>query len=113
MLYQIIAVCVISGIVGAKKPMFGGLAGLILSPLIHLIFYKFDSTIFLYLCPIGLVIGLCSGGIVNWLFFGGTSDINRKPYYNPMSTGKGSSGGGIIYTDEEQKNATENQRHIK
>ncbi len=107
-IYQIIAVCVISGIAGIKKPIYGGLAGLILSPLIHVVFYKFDLFLFLIFMSIGFVIGICLGSILNW-FFGGRDDLNRKPYYTSMHITGGGMGSGIVYTDEEEKNAKQNE----
>lgn len=114
MIYLIISVCIISGIVGAKKPIYGGFTGLVLFPLIPLFFYKFDSTLFLILLPIGFTLGLFLGGVVNRLFYGARGDEKRKPYYKSISSGTGFSfGGGIVYTDEEEKNAKENQDSIK
>jgi Na+-driven multidrug efflux pump len=113
MIYMIIAVCVISGGAGVKKPIYGGLTGLVLFSLIPFFFYKFDLTLFLIVAPIGFVLGLFFGGIVNWLFYRTTADKKRKPHYKSVSSGTGFSfGGGIVYTDEEQKNAKENQEAI-
>ena len=110
MIYLIIAVCVVSGIVGVKKPIYGGLTGLILSPLAHVLFYKFSSLIFCLLFPIGFAIGIVCGGIVHWFFYGGTASDNSKPYYHAMHSWGGAKGSGIIYTDEEEKNAKQNER---
>jgi hypothetical protein len=50
-----------------------------------------------------------------WIFHGSDSNQqNTKPYVMPITKGGGNSGrGGIIYTDEEVKNAEENKRTIK
>ena len=114
MIYMIIAVCVISGVAGVKKPIYGGLTGLILFPLIPLFFYKFDSTLFLILLPLEFALGLFFGRTFNWIFYGVRDDMKGKPHYKSISSGTGFSfGGGIVYTDEEQKNAKENEESIK
>jgi len=103
-------VCVLSGVAGIKKPIYGGLAGLLLSPLIHVIFYKFDLFIFSILFPAGFIIGIFFGSIVNGLFFvSREDDRNPKLYYRPVHK----SGGGIVYTNEEEKNAKENEDALK
>ncbi|MCW8892224.1 MAG: hypothetical protein OQL18_02765 [Deltaproteobacteria bacterium] len=110
MFYHAVIVCVLSGVAGIKKPIYGGLAGLFLSPLIHVIFYKFDLFIFSILLPAGFIIGIFFGSLVNGLFFGSRDDDrNSKPYYRPVHK----SGGGIVYTNEEEKNAKENEERIK
>lgn len=109
MIYQIIAVCVASAIAGIKKPIYGGLTGAILSPIVHLLFYKFDLTIFFILFPVGFAIGTTMAGITNWFFCGAMDDKNRKPYYTSIHMPGGNTGSGIVYTEEEEKNAKQNE----
>ena len=109
MIYQIIAVCIISAIAGIKKPIYGGLTGSILSPIVHLLFYQFDSFLFAILIPIGFVIGISLGGVLNFLFYGVKDDKSSKLHYRSMHVSGGNMGSGIVYTDEEEKNAKQNE----
>ena len=110
MFFHAVIVCVLSAIAGIKKPIYGGLAGFLLSPLIYVIFYKFDLFIFSILFPAGFIIGIFGASIVNGLLFSSPDDDrNQKPYYRPVHK----SGAGIVYTDEEEKNAKENKERTK
>ena len=42
MLYQIIAFFIISGIAAIRRPIYGGLAGMVAAPGIYVAFYSFD-----------------------------------------------------------------------
>jgi hypothetical protein len=109
-----ISIIVLTGIVGIKKPIYGGIAGLIIAPLIHHIFQPFSSYVFFALFPMGFVIGLFIGKISNWFFSGFRGGKhNVGPSYISM-TGRagGNQRGGIVYTDEEMKNAKANQNTI-
>lgn len=111
----IISLIVISGIVGIRKPIYGGLAGLIIAPLIHYIFQSFSTYLFYALFPIGFLAGWLIGRISNWFFSGYRGGKhNVGPSYIPM-TGRagGDQRGGIVYTDEEMKNVKANQNTIK
>jgi hypothetical protein len=111
----LITIIVVSGIVGIKKPIYGGIAGLIAAPLIHYIFQSFNSYMFFALFPIGYFAGLLIGKISNWFFSGFRGGKhNVGPSYSSM-TGRAGGGqrGGIVYTDEEMKNAKANQNTIK
>jgi len=110
-----ISIIVLSGIVGLKKPIYGGIAGLIIAPLIHYIFQPFSLYVFFALFPIGFFAGLLIGKISNWFFSGFRGgNHNVGPSYISM-TGRagGNQRGGIVYTDEEMKNAKANQNTIK
>jgi len=113
MIYQILAVCVVSAIAGIKKPIYGGLAGATLSPIVYLLFYEFDSFLFAIIIPIGFAIGISLGGALNFLFSAVLHDENRRPYYTSMHVTGSSMGSGIVYTDEEEKNAEQNEDKLE
>jgi hypothetical protein len=111
----LISIIVISGIFGIRKPIYGGFAGLIIAPLIHYSLQSFSLYLFMALFPIGFFVGWLIGILFNWFssgFRGGKHNVG--PSYIPM-TGRagGSQRGGIVYTDEEMKNAKVNQNTIK
>jgi hypothetical protein len=111
----LIAIVVLSGVVGIKKPIYGGIAGLITAPLVHYIFQSFSSYMFFALFPIGFVAGWLAGKLSNWFFSGFRGGKhNVGPSYISM-TGRagGDQRGGIVYTEEEIKNAKANRTAIK
>lgn len=109
--YKIIAFFIISGIAAIKRPIFGGLAGMIAAPAIYYVFNSFDLPTILVLSVFGFTIGLL-WGVFAWNFFHGEeyNQQNKKTYVMPMSKAGTGQRGGIIYTDEEEKNARENKR---
>jgi len=66
----LIALFIISGLIGMKKPIFGGFAGLIAAPAIHYFFHTFNLIFFIALFPIGFLAGWIFGTIVSWFFSG-------------------------------------------
>jgi hypothetical protein len=115
MIHKIILFAIISGLAGIKRPIYGGLAGLISAPVIYMIFSPFDLPTVLVLAAFGFGFGLLCGR-VSWLIFRGADDNqqNTKPYVMPITKGGGSGQRGeIIYTDEEAKNAEDNKRPIR
>ena len=114
MLYQIIAFFIISGIAAIKKPIYGGLAGLVTAPVIYVVFNSFDLPTVCVLSAFGFGFGLI-WGVFAWNFIHGEeyNQQNKKTYVMPMYRAGTGQRGGIIYTDEEEKNARENERKIK
>jgi hypothetical protein len=111
MIYKIIALIIISCLAGIKKPIYGGLAGMIAAPVMSIICSPFDLPTVVVLAPFGFGFGLILG-LLAWKIFHG-SEYNRqneKTYYMPMSRNMR---GGIIHTDEEEKNAKDNKRKNK
>lgn len=114
MIYKIITFALISGIAGMKKPIYGGLAGLISAPVLSMIFSPFDLPTFLILMPFGFGLGLVCGRVSWWIFHGFDRDRQKtKTHVMPITGAGGGQRGCIIYTDEEEKNAKENKRRIK
>ncbi len=111
MTYKIIIFIIVSCLAGIKKPIYGGLAGMIAAPVMSFIFTPFDLPTVVVLAPFGFGFGLILG-ILAWNIFHGSeyNKQNEKTYYMPMSRNMR---GGIIHTDEEEKNAKENKRKIK
>ena len=115
MIYKIIFFAIISCLAGIKRPIYGGLAGLISAPVMYMIFNPFELPTVLVLAAFGFGFGLLCGR-VSWLMFRASDDHqqNTKPYVMPITKGGGSGQRGeIIYTDEEVKNAEENKKPIK
>lgn len=107
MTYKILAFIMISCLAGIKKPIYGGLAGMIAAPLMSIIWTPFDLPTVVVLAPFGFGFGLILGSLA-WNIFHG-SEYNRqneKTHYMPMSRNMR---GGIIHTDEEEKNAKDNK----
>lgn len=114
MIYKLIAFVIISGIAGVKKPIYGGLAGLISTAVLYLIFSPFDLPTFLVLIPFGFGLGLICGRVSWWIFYGiDDKQQKTKTHVMPITSAGGSQRGCIIYTDEEEKNAQDNQTPIK
>ncbi len=114
MVYQVIFVCTISGIVGFKKPILGALAGIVTTLINYFIFYEFDQFLFYVLFLVGGFGGFACSWIIHWVFYGYTDDRNSsKPHYKAFPGGSGGSwGGGVVYTDDEHKNAQENSKDM-
>ncbi len=111
MTYKIIAFIVIACLAGIKKPIYGGLAGMIAAPVMSIIYSPFDLPTVVVLAPFGFGFGLMIG-LFAWNRFHGSdyNKLNEKLYYMPMSRNMR---GGIIHSDEEAKNAKENKKKIK
>jgi len=114
MLYKIILFLAISAIAAIKRPIYGGFAGMVAAPVIYYVFNKFDLPTILVLSAFGFAFGLL-WGVFAWNFFHGEeyNQQNKKTYVMPMTKAGSGQRGGIIYTDEEEKNARENERKIK
>ena len=115
MIYKIISFAIISGLAGIKRPLYGGIAGLISAPAMYMIFSPFDLPTVLVLAAFGFGLGLICGR-VSWWFVRGPDENQQKtkPYVMPITKGGGNSGRGeIIYTDEEAKNAEDNKTPIR
>jgi hypothetical protein len=111
MVYKIIAFLIISGIAAIKRPIFGGLAGMIAAPGIYVVFNSFDLTTVCVLSVFGFGFGLMWGTLAWRLVHAeGYNRQGKKPYVMPMSRAGTNLRGEIIYTDEEEKNAKENKR---
>jgi uncharacterized membrane protein len=115
MIYRIILFAIISGFAGIKRPIYGGLAGLISAPVMYMIVGQFDLPTVLVLAAFGFGFGLLCGRVSWWIFRDSDDNQrNTKPYVMPITKGGGNSGRGeIIYTDEEVKNAEDNKRPIR
>lgn len=111
MIYKIILFLVLSAIPAIKRPIYGGLAGMIFAPAIYYIFNSFDLPTILVLSIFGFAIGSL-WGVFAWNLFHGKeyNQQNEKTYVMPMNKAGTGQRGGIIYTDEEEKNARENER---
>ncbi|MGB3224613.1 MAG: hypothetical protein WBB23_17555 [Desulforhopalus sp.] len=96
---------------GIKKPIYGGLAGMIAAVVMSMIWNPFDLPTVVVLAPFGFGFGQILG-LWAWNLFheSGYYKQNERTYYMSMSENMG---GGIIYTDEEEKNAKDNNRKIK
>jgi hypothetical protein len=111
MIYKVIAFLLISGVAAIKRPIYGGIAGMIAAPAISIVFYSFDLPTVLVLSGFGFGFGLMWGTFTWGLFHGEEyNQQSKKPYVMPMSKAGTGQRGGIIYTDEEEKNARENER---
>jgi hypothetical protein len=114
MIYKVIIFALISCLAGIKRPVYGGLAGLISAPVMYMIFSPFDLPTVLVLAAFGFGLGQICGRVSRLIFHG--SDDNRqksKPYVMPITRAGGGQRGEIVYTDEEEKNAEDNKRRIK
>ncbi len=111
MLYKIILFLVISAIPAIKRPIYGGLTGMIAAPAIYYVFNSFDPPTIFVLSGVGFSVGLL-WGVFAWNFFHGEeyNQQNKKTYVMPMSHPGAGQRGAIIYTDEEAKNARDNER---
>ena len=115
MIYKVIVFVIISCLSGIKKPIYGGLAGLISAPLMSMILSPFDLPTVLVLAAFGFGFGLLCGRVSWWLFHSPDDNQQKsKPYVMPITRGGGGGQRGeIIYTDEEVKNVKENKKPIK
>ncbi|MGI9569362.1 MAG: hypothetical protein ACR2PH_06410 [Desulfobulbia bacterium] len=114
MIFKVIIFVIISCLTGVKRPIYGGLAGLISAPVMSLIFSPFDLPTVLVLIPFGFGFGLLCGRVSWWIFHDSDSNQqNTKPHVMPITKAGGGQRGEIIYTDEEAKNAEDNKRMIK
>ena len=77
MVYQVIFVCIISGMVGFKKPILGALAGIVTTLINYFIFYEFDQFLFYVLFLVGGFGGFACSWIIHWVFYGYTDDRNE------------------------------------
>lgn len=111
MIYKIIFFLVISAIPAIKKPIYGGFTGMLTAPGIYYVFNSFDLPTILVLSAFGFAIGLL-WGVFAWNLFHDEeyNQQNKKTYVMPMNQAGTGQRGGIIYTDEEEKNARENRR---
>ena len=111
MVYKIIAFFIISGIAAIKRPIYGGIAGCVAAPVIYILFCPFDLVTVLVLAAFGFGFGLMWGTFAWNLFHGEEyNQQNKKTYMMPMSKAGTGQRGGIIYTDDEEKNARENKK---
>ncbi len=110
MAFKIIAFLIISGIAAIKRPLYGGLAGMIAAPGIYIVFNSFDLPTVCVLSAFGFGFGLMWGTLAWRLFHGKGYNQQNKPYVMPMWKAGTGMRGRIIYTDEEEKNAKENER---
>lgn len=111
MVYKIIAFLIITGIAAIKRPIYSGLAGMVAAPGIYVVFNSFDIVAVCVLAAFGFGFGLMWGAFIWRLYHGEAyNQQNKKPYVMPMSRAGTGMRGGIIYTDDEEKNAKENER---
>ena len=115
MIYKVIIFAIVSCLAGIKRPIYGGLAGLISAAVLSVFFSNFDLPTVLVLTAFGFGFGLILGRISWWIFYGSDDiQLDTKPYVMPITKGGGNAQRGeIIYTDEEVKNAEENKRPIR
>ena len=102
----LIIAAAISSIIGIKKPIFGGISGAILAPILHLLFSDFNLVTFIIYIPVGFLFGYGFAFVASLLYSGSKG--------KPQSSGPsviGQSGGhrfsehtgGIILSDEERE----------
>ena len=109
----LVVIFVVSILVGIKKPILGGVAGIILAPLIYYFFHDFNLYVFIFLFPIGFLLGWLFGFLANWFFSGFRGGKhNEGPSFVTGRFG-GSQRGGIVLTDEEKENSMLNEKRIK
>ena len=114
MIFKVVIFAVISCLAGIKRPIYGGLAGMISAPAMSLILNPFDLPTVVVLAAFGFGFGLLCGRVSWWIFQGSESNQQEtKPYVMPITRAGGGQRGEIIYTDEEANNAEENKRPIK
>ena len=115
MIYQIIAFIILTSLAGIKRPLYGGLAGLLAAPAMSWYFGTDDVPTVLVLGAFGFGFGLICGRISWWLIHASDDEDHKsKPYVMPITKGGGSGQRGhIIYTDEEEKNAEDNEESIR
>lgn len=108
MTFKIILFIILTCLAGMKKPIWGGLVGAAVAPILSIIHMSFDLPTVFMLTPFGFGFGFLLG-VVAWNIFHGSeyNKQNEKTYYMPMTRNMR---GGIIYTDEDEKNAKENKR---
>jgi hypothetical protein len=110
-----IAVLVVSGVAGMKKPMHGAFSGMIVAPIIYYYFHDFTVVFFIILFPAGFLAGWFFGFVANWFFSGFRGGKhNTGPTFRAMpGRPGGEQRGGIMYTDEEEKNARKHKKKIR
>lgn len=108
---KIIILAVLACIAGVRKPIFGGLAGMVTAPGLAAVAGYYDPATIVVLAAFGFGFGLILG-LLSWNIFHGTeyNRQNEKTYYMPLTRNMR---GGFIYTDEEAKNAKENKKKTK
>ncbi len=70
MIYKVIAFLLISGVAAIKRPIYGGIAGMIAAPAISIVFYSFDLPTVLVLSGFGFWLWVNVGnfylGLISW-----------------------------------------------
>lgn len=111
MVFKIIAFLIISGIPAIKRPIYGGIVGCVTAPVINILYSSFDLVTVLVLAAFGFGFGLVWGTFAWNLFHGEEyNQQNKKTYVMPMGKAGTGQRGEIIYTDDEEKNARENEK---
>lgn len=92
-------------IIGIKKPLYGGIAGAIIAPIMFCILAPFNLIYFLVYIFTGFVLSLGCSFVVSLIFSGTRGKQHTGPSMIGQSGGHGYSEhtGGIILSDEERE----------
>ena len=95
----------IACIAGAKRPLFGAIAGAVAAPLLHVILSDFHLMTFLVLIPVGFLIGYAFAFVFSLLYSGFKGKQRTGPSFigGGGQGGWGRSTGGIVLSDEEKE----------
>jgi len=103
----IIIVGATGAIFGVKRPWIGGIAGLIIFPLLLYIFISTKLIFLAFAIIFGFLIGIGIGFVSSLIFSGlrGRGHSSGPSYMSGFGGGRGGAPpGGIILSDEERKN---------
>ena len=100
----IIIVFIASGIIGLKKPIIGAVSGCLLTIVLFFVLNEFKISIFLTTSLFGFIASFAGGYLIPWFFSGfrGGKHNTGPSFIDGVRTG--GHPGGIILSDEEQKN---------
>ncbi len=112
---DILIVMFVAGIFGRRSIVLGVVLGIITTTVLYFIFNSFELGNFLLKLLAGTFMSIICSGLARVLLPGlKGGDHNRSPFY--MGIGGTRSGGfnsGIVYTDEDEKNARLNKDKIR
>jgi len=95
----------LASLIGIKKPLYGGIAGAIIAPIVFGILAPFNLLYFLIYIPVGFILSLGCAFVVSLIYSGSRGKQHTGPSMIGQSGGHGYSEhtGGIILSDEERE----------